>query len=100
MDAFDGDLETARMRLRNLAEAACEVLDANILNLASFHLCTYMDVAMKKGHFEESMLSELADEQLNAVAARQVKRKAGDTPNPVRHSGSDADQTMAPPEAE
>lgn len=38
LDAFDGDLETAQMRLRKLAEAACKVLDANVLNLASFHL--------------------------------------------------------------
>jgi hypothetical protein len=88
MDSFDGDLETARMRLRNLAEAACEVLDASILNLASFHLCAYMDVAMKyKGRLEEGMVGDLADEQLNAVAAGEAKRNVGASPKPVRRSG-------------
>jgi hypothetical protein len=88
MDSFDGDLETAQMRLRNLAEAACKVLDANILNLASFHLCAYMDVALKyKGRLEESMVRDLANEQLNAVATREAKQNAGASLQPVRPPG-------------
>ena len=69
---FDSDPETARMRLRNLAEDACKVLDARILNLASFHLCAYMDFATgQKGRLAKIMMAEIETEQLNAAAVRK-----------------------------
>jgi excisionase family DNA binding protein len=42
-DPFDGDLDAARRRLRDLADSACEVLDARLLNILSFHLAMYID---------------------------------------------------------
>src|SRR5580700_1954475 len=80
-DPFDSDLETARMRLRNLAEDACKVLDARMLNLASFHLCAYMDFATEhEGRLVKIMMSEIEAEQQNAGAAREAQRPAGAFP--------------------
>ena len=80
LDPFDSDFETARMRLRNLAEDACEELNARMLNLASFHLCAYMDFASKhKGRLVKIMMSEIEAEQLNAAAGRGAKAGASIT---------------------
>jgi hypothetical protein len=80
MDPFDSDFETARMRLRNLADNACEELNARMLNLASFHLCAYMDFASKhKGRLVKIMMSEIEAEQLNAAAGGGAKAGASNT---------------------
>ncbi len=77
LDPFDSDFETARMRLRNLADNACEELNARMLNLASFHLSAYMDFASNhKGRLVKIMMSEIAAEQLNAAAVREGKAGA------------------------
>ena len=74
---FDSDFETARMRLRNFAEDACKVLDARMLNLASFHLCAYMDFAAgHKGRLVKIMMREIEAEQRNAVTTREAKADA------------------------
>ena len=46
------------------------------------------------------MVSELAEEQLNAVAVREAERMAGAPPKPVKRSRRDAGQKRAPPKEE
>lgn len=61
---FDGDLETARRRIRSLAGVACKVLDARMLNVASFHLDVYMDAVMQQAHLVDSRMSKTEAERV------------------------------------
>jgi hypothetical protein len=63
VSTFEGDLKAAQARLRDLTEIACRVLDAKTLNLASYHLCVYMDVATGKVGLTPRMTAELEAEQ-------------------------------------
>lgn len=62
-DPFDGDLETARMRLRNIAEDACKVLDVKLLNTLAYHIATYMDHKAKSLAIRDRMMLEIHAEQ-------------------------------------
>ena len=62
-DGFDGDLETARFRLRNLAEDACKVLDARLLNILSYHLAAYMDGTAGSRSLVSGMMAEISAER-------------------------------------
>jgi hypothetical protein len=67
---FDGDLAGARERLRNLTEIACAVLDASKLNLASYHLCAYIDNTLNSEKLTKGMIGDLERERLRDLWAR------------------------------
>jgi hypothetical protein len=60
---LDGDPAAARERLRNLAAAACQVLDAESLNTVCFHLAVYMDNKAGAVIFTERMMQEIEAER-------------------------------------
>jgi hypothetical protein len=62
-DTLDGDPDAARQRLRDLAAAACGMLDAVALNTLSFHLAVYMDNKNGTRVFVERMMAEIEAEQ-------------------------------------
>jgi len=60
---FEGDLSAAQQRLRDLAGAACQMLDARALNLASYHLCVSIESATGKLGLTDRMISDLNAER-------------------------------------
>lgn len=60
---FDGDLERAVARLRELADRACGCLDAEKLNLLSFHIAAYLDVDLDQREETDRMRKELRSER-------------------------------------
>lgn len=63
-NSLDGDLDAARRRLKGLAAAACRVLDARTLNIASFHIYVYIDAALKQTHLSNSAMGKADADQL------------------------------------
>jgi hypothetical protein len=60
---LDGDLDAARHRLRDLAGAACQALDAETLNVLSFILASYVDNTAGNVVFTSRMRAEIKAEQ-------------------------------------
>ena len=60
---WQGQERAARARLRRLAALACERLPAEQLNLASFHIAAYLDVAEGSQNLTTSMRRELEVER-------------------------------------
>ncbi len=68
---FDGDLENARFRLRSFVEWACQVLDAQALNLASFHLAVYMDSQSLEPMFRDRFTAQMEQELASLTGPAQ-----------------------------
>jgi hypothetical protein len=62
-ERFDGDLNAARQRLRDLVGAACHLLDAHLLNMASYHLCAYLEVTAKDHGFLQRLMEDMESER-------------------------------------
>ena len=59
-DRFYDDREKAATRLRALVDEACKILPTQTLGLASFHLCTYLDVSENCRKQHQGIASENA----------------------------------------
>ena len=56
-------LDLHGQRIRDLAAAACQSLDARTLNLLSFHIAVYLDQQASNCVFEALMTAEIEAEQ-------------------------------------
>ena len=62
-DTFAGDLSLAKARLLRLARLANDELDAEKLNLLSFHCAAYIDAKHQSGQRVRQFQEELAKER-------------------------------------